>query len=329
MRWRQRRSAEVMIAETQAIAAKSDVFAAIRTASAKTGSDFDYLLGTAMRESSLKTDAKAKTSSATGLFQFLDQTWLGVIKRFGAQHGLSAQANAITQRADGRYVVADKEAKAAILALRKDAGVSAMMAGEAARETKEKLECSLGRDVGCGELYAAHFLGEGAAKKLLALNDSNPGAKADQFFPAAANANRNVFYHKDGSAKSVGEVYAWAVNMPNGAAAASAASGGAAMASVKSVLPQAVRDTADGEFKDLMPLFRREKLDVNAWRPAQNIRTNATKLAPEILETAGFMPMSSLPQAPFMMTPGIVQILASLSPLSQAGDARRQESRQS
>ncbi|HLV85239.1 MAG TPA: transglycosylase SLT domain-containing protein [Devosia sp.] len=42
----------------------------------RNGVDFDYLLQTAMRESSLNPQAKAQTSSAVGLFQFLESTWL-------------------------------------------------------------------------------------------------------------------------------------------------------------------------------------------------------------------------------------------------------------
>lgn len=75
-----------MIAETAATpreGGKTEILAALRTASAKTGSDFDYLLATAKRESSLDSSAKTKSSSATGLFQFIDQTWLGLVKRYG------------------------------------------------------------------------------------------------------------------------------------------------------------------------------------------------------------------------------------------------------
>ena len=43
---------------------KATVVAALQRASAVTGSDFHYLLGTAMRESSLKPEAQSPTSSA-------------------------------------------------------------------------------------------------------------------------------------------------------------------------------------------------------------------------------------------------------------------------
>jgi len=67
--------------------------------------DFDYLLKTAVRESSLDPQAKAATSSATGLFQFLDTTWLQVMKSEGPRLGYQSYADAITQNADGEYVI--------------------------------------------------------------------------------------------------------------------------------------------------------------------------------------------------------------------------------
>ena len=104
-------------------AERSSVVTALRNAAAATGSDFHYLLGTAMRESSLKPDAQSSASSAAGLFQFIDQTWLGLVKEHGAQYGLGSFASAITKDAEGRYhaPAADKQA---ILNLRKDPDVA-------------------------------------------------------------------------------------------------------------------------------------------------------------------------------------------------------------
>ena len=197
-------------------AERSSVVAALRQAAAKTGSDFHYLLGTAMRESSLKPHAQSSTSSATGLFQFIDQTWLGLVKEHGAEHGLGNLAAAITRQPDGRYR-ADAEVKQNILALRKDPEVCALMAGEYAKSTQGTLRAGLGREVCGGELYAAHFLGPDAALKLIKLAASDPDASAVAQFPQAASANKTVFLHADGTAKSVREVYDWAVRQPGAA----------------------------------------------------------------------------------------------------------------
>ena len=192
------------------------VVAALQKAAAKTGSDFHYLLGTAMRESSLKPNAQSSTSSATGLFQFIDQTWLGLVKEHGAQHGLGNFSDAITKQPDGRYR-ADTDAKQDILALRKNPEVCALMAGEYAKSTQGMMRANLGREVCGGELYAAHFLGPDAALKLIKLAASDPNASAVTQFAQAASANKSVFLHADGTPKSVREVYDWAVRQPGAA----------------------------------------------------------------------------------------------------------------
>src|SRR6478752_3558472 len=201
---------------SMASAGADRVVAALQKAAAKTGSDFHYLLGTAMRESSLKPNAQSSSSSATGLFQFIDQTWLGLVKEHGAQHGLGDFAAAITRQPDGRYR-ADSDARQGILALRKNPEVCALMAGEYAKSTQGTLRAGLGREVCGGELYAAHFLGPDAAAKLIKLAGSDPGASAATQFPQAAAANKSVFFHADGSAKSVREVYDWALAQPGSA----------------------------------------------------------------------------------------------------------------
>ena len=67
---------------------RAQVMTALRAASNKTGVDFDYLVKTAQRESNFDPSAKASTSSATGLFQFTSETWLNVLDRYGAKHGV-------------------------------------------------------------------------------------------------------------------------------------------------------------------------------------------------------------------------------------------------
>jgi hypothetical protein len=194
------------------------VVAALKNAAAETGSDFSYLLGTAMRESSLKTNAQSTTSSAGGLFQFVDQTWLGLMKNHGAKYGLGSMAQAINVTADGRYHADNDADRGKILSLKKDPQISALMAGEYTRTTQGTMEANLGRQVCGGELYAAHFLGADGACKLIRGTVATPNASAAQLFPDAASANRDVFFHADGSAKNLREVYDWAMREPGGQA---------------------------------------------------------------------------------------------------------------
>ena len=99
---------------------------AIKTASARTGVDFSYLLGTAVKESGLDPQAAAKTSSARGAFQFIEQTWLGLVKEHGAAEGQGRLASAIETR-NGIHLVRDPATREAILALREDPAFSSLM----------------------------------------------------------------------------------------------------------------------------------------------------------------------------------------------------------
>ncbi len=185
-----------------AASASGAVSAAIRRASEATGAGFDYLMKTALRESSLNADARAATSSAAGLFQFIEQTWLGAVKTYGARHGLAAAADDITRDASGKFHVTDVSRRAEILDLRYDASAAAALAGELTQENARILKTRLGRAASAADLYAAHFLGPAGAVKLL---NAAAHVKAADILPAAAKANAPVFY--DGArAKTVGEV---------------------------------------------------------------------------------------------------------------------------
>lgn len=181
--------------------------AALRHASEATGTDFDYLLRTAQRESSLRPDIKAQTSSATGLFQFIDQTWLGTLKKSGAQFGYGKFADAIERLPNGRHKVTDPAMHREILALRKDPKAAALMAGAYTRDAAVKLNSALGRPPYTGELYIAHFLGPGGAIKLIKAAESTPDKPAADLFPRAARANRPAFYTKNGAERTALQLY--------------------------------------------------------------------------------------------------------------------------
>ncbi len=194
------------IRESWSVGPQGVIGAAIHQAAARTGVDFGYLLGQARIESGLNPDARAKTSSATGLFQFIEQTWLGTVEKHGANHGLGWAANAIQRGPGGRYFVADPAMRQAILDLRKDPEAASSMAAEFAADNQTYLEDRLGRPMESVDLYLAHFLGAGGAAKFLRAHDANPDAPAASLLPAAARANRWVFYDKSGAPLSLAEV---------------------------------------------------------------------------------------------------------------------------
>ena len=186
--------------------ATDTVMSALRGAASETGADFGYLLNTAMRESSLNPEARASTSSATGLFQFIEQTWLGTMRAHGGEHGFQSYADAIKLGKNGRFEVTDKGLRQEILALRKDPKAASLMAGELTNDMRGGMEAALGRGVSAGELYVAHFLGPQAAVKMVKAAAETPAAAAATFFPDAASANRRIFYDKTGGARSVSDV---------------------------------------------------------------------------------------------------------------------------
>jgi len=293
-----------MITETlgaNAGVSHADVLAALHTASTKTGSDFAYLLATARRESSLNSEAKSGSSSATGLFQFIDQTWLGLVKRFGGRHGLTAFSTAISEQSDGSYAVAAPETKSAILALRRDPEISALMAGEAAGESKKVLECALGREVCSGELYAAHFLGLNGARELISMNERHPDRRADLEFPRAAKANHTIFYNADGSAKTVNEVYTSVVGSSSDDAQQPPLSTRPTMTLADNSRPRGNRAGISHE-----PIMRNVSFSHNR-TPESHQRTQSTFN----LARASYRP--AIPRSALALSPSILEVLASFA----------------
>ncbi len=182
------------------------VEAAIQRASTATGVDFTFLMRTARRESGGNPAAKASTSSASGLFQFVDQTWLATLKQHGAKYGYARYADLITKGSDGRFRVADGDARQAVMALKLDPHAASLMAGELTSDHAAYLRGRVGRPPTSGELYAAHFLGPQGSARLIEAVQSNPGASAAAMFPEAAGANRSLFY-REGQPVSVAALY--------------------------------------------------------------------------------------------------------------------------
>ncbi len=181
------------VLQALSVAPSRQVVASIQQAAQSTGVDFSYLLQQAGAESSFDPQASAKTSSAKGLFQFIESTWMSMIERYGDKHGVDTS-----------------QPKENLLALRDDPEVASNMAAEFASENERILNRNWGGDVGATELYFAHFLGAGQASAFLNARDAGPNDPAAVLFPKAAEANKNVFFDKQtGRARSLDEVYAF------------------------------------------------------------------------------------------------------------------------
>ena len=181
--------------ENNALAALSSraptgVVNAIKSASAKTGVSFSYLMEKAAAESNFNPTVKAKTSSATGLFQFIESTWMDMVNRHGDKYGINTD-----------------KSKSALLNLRKDPEIASFMAAEFAGENASYLKKTVGGDIGNTELYFAHFMGAGGASGFLNQLNKNPNATGADLFPKEARANRGVFYNQAGTPRSLGQIY--------------------------------------------------------------------------------------------------------------------------
>jgi hypothetical protein len=164
------------------------VVPAISAAVARTGVDFNALFHTARLESGFNPLAKARTSSATGLFQFTESTWLATLGRHGARLGLTA------------------DSRDQALALRKDPAAASLMAAAHMADNAKALQARLGRAVSTVDLYMAHFLGVGGAARFLTTLAEAPSTPAAALLPSAAAANRSIFY-EEAAARTVRQVH--------------------------------------------------------------------------------------------------------------------------
>jgi hypothetical protein len=209
--------------------ARARVTGAIKQAANATGTSFEYLLATAKMESDFNPTAGASTSSAHGLYQFIDQTWLATVKEAGGDAGYGQYAEAIARTSSGDYSVSDPTKRQAIMKLRDDPAASSSMAALLTQSNSFQLTGKIGRRPSDAELYMAHFLGVGGAARLITSAEDTPQASAVKMFPNAAAANRSIFYDRQGAARSVSDVYSVLSSRYAGAASSSTTQAALAM----------------------------------------------------------------------------------------------------
>ena len=175
---------------------RQQVMDAIWKAAEHTGVDYNYLVAQAHLESGLNAQAKARTSSAAGLFQFIETTWLTSLKRYESQ----------IEGSLGQYSQSSGDSRAQKLEWRHDAELASLVAAAYAQDNAKRLERVLGRPARRTELYLAHFLGGGGASRFMQAWKQNSGAAAASLFPKAARANRSIFYTRQGQARSLAQV---------------------------------------------------------------------------------------------------------------------------
>jgi hypothetical protein len=181
------------------------VVGAIRSVAGLSGHSFAALMSQADQESGLDVKARNRKSTATGPFQFIERTWLDLVRRHGSSFGLGDTVNKITV-VNGAPTVRDPALRKQILALREDPNISAGMAARYLSEGKERLGKMLNRPASAIEGRIAYIMGPSGAARLISAAEKTPGAAARDILPSAAAANRNLFHDKRGHALSAADV---------------------------------------------------------------------------------------------------------------------------
>ncbi len=179
------------------------------------GTDPVLLMAVADKESSFITAVQAKTSSATGLFQFIERTWLGVMRDFGPKYGYDKDAALVVPDGNDRPSIQDQAERTRILDMRRDPYLSAVMAGEMLKRDAARISLKIGRELSLGEVYLAHFLGPEDAENFLSRVVEKPTAAAATLLPGPARANRSIFFagttgrgrHRKPASLSVAQVH--------------------------------------------------------------------------------------------------------------------------
>ncbi len=188
---------------------KRDLVETVVRAARDTDTDPTLLMAIADKESAFAPAVKASTSSATGLFQFIDSTWLRVVRDFGAEFGLEKEAAAI-ESSDGPPSIANPAERRRILALRNNPYLSALLAARMLKHDAARISARIGRGLSDGETYLAHFLGPSDAEKFIAKLVSEPHYAAPKLLPKPARANRSIFFgasHRRAKGLSVADVH--------------------------------------------------------------------------------------------------------------------------
>ncbi|TAL28725.1 MAG: hypothetical protein EPN97_14090 [Alphaproteobacteria bacterium] len=187
----------------------------VRMASDLHDGDFAYMMKLANAESSYVHDVRATTSSATGLFQFIEGTWSYMVLNYGDKHGLGDFKSQVEMYKDdlGREQarISNPLIRGALLDLRANPQLSALFGADFQAENKAKEACYVEGALKRTDLYLAHFLGASDAVWFLTEMQKNPGQSAVATFPEAAAYNVNVFYARQKGAalreRSLQEVY--------------------------------------------------------------------------------------------------------------------------
>lgn len=174
--------------------APADVQQGLTMAAEASGVAATWLAEIANAESGFNPAAKNPNSSATGLYQFTDATWISALRK---SEKVLKERYGVTQDFS-------KFTKEQMLAMRADPVLQSVVMGEFTFNNITALEEKLGgQHIGLKDAYLAHVMGVDGAAKLIRAMEVNPNAPAEVLFAKEAKANPALF-----AGKSMAEAYA-------------------------------------------------------------------------------------------------------------------------
>ena len=202
---------ELALRDQKRFKVDSEVLSAIRLAHLYTDIDFGFMMELADAESGFKPDIKSKRSSATGMYQFIDDTWLKTIKSYGHKYGLGIYADQVEFYTDDngkeRAIINNPIIHQHVLELRTNPRISALLAAEFTLENDNKLSCYLNRKINRTERYLAHFFGPEDVVHFIRAFNNNPNQIAADLFPDSAKANPGVFKPWRKGSQTIKQIY--------------------------------------------------------------------------------------------------------------------------
>ena len=135
----------------------------------------------------------AGASSAKGIGQILDGTALDIFRSAAFQSATGLNTSSMS----------DDQVKA----LRDDPDLAVVGVAIMAKRSNNVIRAATGRNATDAELYMGHFLGEGGLRSLMLGLEADPNASAPALFPDAVKANPTVYKNKDGSDKTLRQLY--------------------------------------------------------------------------------------------------------------------------
>ena len=161
-----------------------DMMGLMKTASYISGISVPVLLAVANKESRLGKYKVASTSSARGILQLLPGTFDEMVRKYGKKFNFS------DINKDRDNVIA-----------------GALYLKDMVSVFKSRVTSS--RPISLTELYLMYLLGPGGGARFIKRFSDNPNDTTIAEFGAQAAANKSVFYHKNGNARTYKEVFSY------------------------------------------------------------------------------------------------------------------------